>query len=94
MTYDWNTKRKKPYSEIGIRRLRCARCGSEARYQWQICADDRLFRPLCAKCDVQLNALVLAWVNHPQGYSKLRKYALAKGVSLDEIADMTQEKQP
>lgn len=53
--------RTTPYTELGIRRLKCARCGGQARYQWQICADNRVFRPLCAQCDVDLNEMVMRW---------------------------------
>lgn len=54
--------RLKPYTEIGIRRQPCTRCGKPSRYQWQICADKRIFRTLCADCDVELNAMVMRWV--------------------------------
>jgi hypothetical protein len=58
----WGHGRRKPYTEIGIRRMPCARCGKPSRFQWQICADGRLFRPLCAECDVELNEMVMRWV--------------------------------
>lgn len=55
--------RTKPYTDIGIRRMPCSRsCGRKSRCQWQICADKRLFRTLCAECDVELNAMVMRWV--------------------------------
>jgi hypothetical protein len=54
--------RRKPYTWRGIRRKPCVRCGAPARYQWQICADGRQFRPLCAECDVAMNELVMRWV--------------------------------
>lgn len=54
--------RTKPYSEIGIRRVPCARCGKPSRYQWQICADDNVYRGLCPDCDVELNTMVMRWV--------------------------------
>jgi len=34
---------------------------------------------------VLLNSLVLAWVEHPDGYALLRKYAFDKGVSMDSV---------
>jgi hypothetical protein len=53
----------KPYTEIGIRRLKCFRCRKRrARFQWQICSDGNRWRPLCEICDVALNAAVLAFV--------------------------------
>lgn len=54
--------RTKPYTQIGISRVPCARCGLPSRYQWQICADNRVFRGLCEGCDIELNALVMRWV--------------------------------
>lgn len=54
--------RTKPYTVIGLSRIKCIRCPKSARYQWQICADDRVFRPLCRDCDVELNEMVMRWV--------------------------------
>lgn len=42
--------------------MKCIRCGGQARYQWQICSDGNIFRALCAKCDVELNEMVMRWV--------------------------------
>jgi hypothetical protein len=67
--------RKRPYTEAGIRRLPCARCGGKARFQWQICSDRRLFRPLCASCDLELNRMVLEWVGFPDWREKFARYA-------------------
>lgn len=53
--------RKQPYTEKGIRRLKCVRCGEKARFQWSICADGNVSRPLCARCDVELNTMVMRW---------------------------------
>lgn len=54
--------RTKPYTAIGIKRLRCFRCGQPARTQWQICADGRQYRPLCISCDISLNRATLAYM--------------------------------
>ena len=51
----WATHRRLPYTEDGIKRLRCSR---PAAYQWQICSDGNNFRPLCALCDVTLNRML------------------------------------
>lgn len=53
--------RKKPYTEAGIKRMKCVRCPNRARFQWNICADGNVFRPICAECDVELNSLVMRW---------------------------------
>lgn len=66
--------RSQPYTSTGIKRIPCFRCGSPASFQWQVCADKRLFRPLCAKCDIGLNSLVLKWMNDPNAAQKLHTY--------------------
>ena len=66
--------RKEPYTTRGIERLPCFRCGAKARYQWQVCSDGRLFRTLCADCDVALNVLVLKWMGFRDWRTKLMAY--------------------
>ncbi len=70
--------RKKPYTEIGIRRMRCARCGAPARFQWQICSDGNTWRPICIDCDIELNRMVLRWMEHPEAEALGNKYAVSK----------------
>ena len=70
--------RKQPYTDIGIRRLPCARCGKPARFQWQICSDGNLYRPLCTQCDIALNALVLRWIGDPDADAKIAAYRQTK----------------
>ena len=66
--------RKKPYTEIGIGRLPCFRCGAPAETQWQICADGNLFRPICWKCDTALNEAVLKFMGDPSWKEKIIQY--------------------
>lgn len=66
--------RKQPYTEKGIERVPCIRCGGKAVHQWQICSDKRLFRPLCMACDVALNELVLRWVGFKDWRKKMADY--------------------
>lgn len=66
--------RKKPYTEIGISKIPCYRCGARAYHQWQICADDNLYRPLCIDCDMALNRLVLEWMGFTNVDSLITKY--------------------
>ena len=66
--------RTKPYTERGIRRLRCFRCGKRAHTQWQVCADGNQYRPICAHCDVELNRLVLVFMEDPEAVSKMDAY--------------------
>lgn len=54
--------RRVPYTETGVRRLPCFRCGSKAEHQWNVCADGGLYRPICLGCDVELNQMVLRWM--------------------------------
>ncbi len=66
--------RKKPYTEAGIKRLKCIRCGAPAYATWQICADGGLYRPLCRACEVDLNRLVLQWAGFPDWERKIEAY--------------------
>jgi len=68
------SNRRKPYTAHGIKRVPCVRCGNPAVHQWQICADGNIYRGLCLACDIELNALVLAWANDPQAGEKIRQY--------------------
>lgn len=66
--------RLKPYTEIGIKRMKCFRCGRKAVFQWQICSDGNQYRPICLKCDIELNAMVLKWAGFPDWSNKLIIY--------------------
>jgi NAD-dependent SIR2 family protein deacetylase len=67
--------RKTPYTEIGIRRLKCIRCGKPAKYQWNACSDDNIWRPLCTECDIEINKLVLQFMGFPDWEEKIIKYS-------------------
>jgi hypothetical protein len=66
----------KPYTAAGIGRMPCARwnCLNKAKFQWQICADNNRWRPICADCDVELNEMVLRWIGDPETDVKLDAY--------------------
>jgi len=66
--------RKKPYTEIGIRRVKCFRCDNKATQQWQICADGNVFRPICSQCDVVLNYLVMDFMEMSDRDEKIQRY--------------------
>lgn len=53
------TGRRKPYTEIGIRRVPCERCGKPSVHQWQVCANDNLYLGCCLACDIELNRMAL-----------------------------------
>lgn len=61
----WHLRRTDPYTQIGIRRCKCIRCGAPAVHQWNICSDQNFYRPMCLDCDIELNKLVLKWAGHP-----------------------------
>lgn len=68
--------RRQPYTWAGVRRLPCFRCGEPAHRQWQVCADGRLYRPLCLDCDIELNRLVLDWMRFPDAGHMADRYEL------------------
>lgn len=65
--------RTKLYTEAGVQRLPCARCGKPAEQQWFTCADG-FWRPICIECDIKLNEMVLRFMNDPHWKSKIRQY--------------------
>ena len=66
--------RRRPYTAAGIARLQCIRCPNKAHASWQICSDNRLHRPLCKECDLELNEMVMRWAFGRRRESDLRKY--------------------
>ena len=71
----WSTKRGTPYTEAGVKRLLCIRCGTtQATSQWQICADGNNYRPLCGACDDALNRAVLVFMRHPRAAALADEY--------------------
>lgn len=76
--YRFQSRRRKSYTTIGIRRKQCVRCGAKANATWEICADGNYKRPLCTACDIALNRLVLEWVGHPDVEALMDKYKGAR----------------
>jgi hypothetical protein len=68
--------RKQPYTQIGIRRLRCSVAGCEARaeHQWNCCANGNLWMPLCLDHDIELNRITLEWMGHPEADRLISEY--------------------
>ena len=54
--------RRKPYTEIGISRVPCSRCGAPSRHQWQVCANGSRWVGVCVPCDLDLNRLALEFM--------------------------------
>lgn len=67
--------RRQPYTERGIRRVPCTKCGKPSAFQWQICADGNVYRGLCAEHDVELNAMVMRWAFGETREDAIRRYA-------------------
>lgn len=54
--------RIRPYSQDEIRRAPCAGCGARnSLHQWNCCANDNRWMPVCLDCDVALNEMALAF---------------------------------
>ncbi len=57
--------RLKPYTDAGLRRLRCVRCDKPATEQWEVrscrAGVNWGYLPLCDQCDAKLNRKVLAF---------------------------------
>jgi hypothetical protein len=66
--------RKKPYSERGINRVPCARCGKPSQHQWNCCALDNRWLGVCTECDIKLNADTLAFFRVPDAAGVLAAY--------------------
>lgn len=80
--------RRRPYTEIGIRRMRCARCGRRAHRQWSICANGNRQVPVCARCDYELNVLVVVWFGFERGEEMLARY---RATLADELVEAEAE---
>lgn len=62
------------YDVEGIGDSSCIKCGESASFQWNICSDDNTNRPICKKCDIELNRLVLEWAGFDNVDEKITKY--------------------
>jgi len=62
--------RKKPYTERGMSRIPCRRCGSPSTEQWQICALDNVWMGVCRKCGNELNEITLKFFK-VKGWKKI-----------------------
>ena len=58
-----------------VRRRGCVRCHRRAEAVWQACADENRERPICGRCDLELNVLVLRWMRDPRWKQKVQRYA-------------------
>lgn len=66
--------RIKPYTVEEIRKASCVGCGRKSRHQWNCCANDNRWIPVCIECDVALNEMTLAFFRVPKRASLLATY--------------------
>ena len=66
--------RKEPYTDRGISRVPCCKCGAPSVHQWQCCATGNLWMGLCITCDIELNRLTLKFIGHPDAQALMAKY--------------------
>ncbi len=76
MTIKPSDKRKKPYTQLGIRRFKCFRkgCNNQAIHQWSICSDGNVQRPICLECDIILNKIVLQFMEFDNVDELIERY--------------------
>jgi hypothetical protein len=67
--------RTKPYTERGIGRIPCSRCGQPSVHQWQVCANGNRYLGICRPCDIELNKLALGFMRVPNATELLKAYA-------------------
>lgn len=58
--------RTQPYTERGISRVPCYRCGEASSQQWDVCALGNRYLGVCTGCDVLLNRKVLEFFGVPE----------------------------
>lgn len=77
--HDHRPGRVTPYLEDIIAAVPCARCGKRpSTFQWTICADGNIHRPICLPCDLLLQEFVLRFMGFPNWRRKLAKYRAEK----------------
>lgn len=56
--------RSKPYTSIGIKRVKCSKrgCKKHGMFQWQCCALGNKWFALCAEHDVGLNKIACEFI--------------------------------
>ena len=56
----------------------CVRCGKPGKEVFYICADGNVHRAVCVACDIELNALVLDFMQIPDAAQKMVCYIASK----------------
>lgn len=60
------TLRAREYTDRGLARCKCLRCGKPATDQWSACAVGNKWMPLCTDCDIGLNRVALEYIMGPR----------------------------
>ena len=58
------TGRRRPYTDRGITRVPCIKCGAPSVAQWHVCSD-RKWYGVCDHHDKELNRIGLVWAFGP-----------------------------
>lgn len=68
--------RKKPYTAIGIARIKCAvrGCNNKSKYQWNSCANGGQYMGICQMHDIALNDLVLRFFGFDRVNQRMERY--------------------
>ena len=66
--------RRKPYTELGIKRVPCQRCEAPSVHQWQVCANGNRYLGVCLDCDIALNKVALEFMRVPDSDALLAAY--------------------
>lgn len=67
-----------PYTEVGIKRVPCIKCGKPSKYQWSICSNNNRSLAICTDCDIELNRIFLDFANFSNKDELLQAYAESK----------------
>jgi hypothetical protein len=70
--------RKKPYTQIGICRVPCSRCGNPSYASWGSCANGNYYVAMCLDCDIAINRLVLKYMRIPNYKQLMKEYIKSK----------------
>lgn len=66
--------RRTPYTDRGIRRVPCARCGKPSHHQWNACALGGRYFGVCRDCDIGLNRVALEFMGIPEADKLIADY--------------------
>lgn len=65
--------RRRPYTQRGIRRVPCVKCGAPSAHQWRICSTDA-WTAVCRRCDITINRKIATWAFGSDAKPLLRRY--------------------